>query len=128
MRVKPYVEVATTASVAFSRFSIQFGLSYEIDAREKPEDWATGYSVNFGTNQPNRYPTNFYGTEVFELSSELRSIAAEFGKKATLNDTDVAIQYRANFSGIAGYEAGAAAPSVVECDVTCKPCSFLMWP
>ena len=41
-------EVASIASVAFSRFAVQFGLSYEIDAREMPTDWPTGYSVTFG--------------------------------------------------------------------------------
>jgi purine nucleoside permease len=41
-------EVATLASVAFARFSIQFAVSYEIDPREAPEDWSTGYSVAFG--------------------------------------------------------------------------------
>ena len=41
--------VATSGSVAFSRFAIQFGLSYEIDPREMPENWPTGYSVSFGT-------------------------------------------------------------------------------
>jgi purine nucleoside permease len=44
-------EVGTLASVGISRFAIQVALSYEIDAREKPENWTTGYAP-FGGNTP----------------------------------------------------------------------------
>jgi purine nucleoside permease len=36
-------EVATTGGVTFARFAIQFGISYEFDAREKNASWPTGY-------------------------------------------------------------------------------------
>ncbi|KAF2669932.1 purine nucleoside permease [Microthyrium microscopicum] len=109
-------QVASSASVTLARFSVQFALSYEIDPREAPSTWATGYSVAFGDTEPGLYPGELYGTEVFEVNADLRSIAAGFAKTATLNDSATAVTYRANFSGIAGYEAGAMAPSVIECD------------
>ena len=36
-------EQGTTGDVAFSRYAIQVALQYEFDAREKPENFSTGY-------------------------------------------------------------------------------------
>ncbi len=42
------------------------GSRYEIDARQIPSNWTTGYFL-FGTTQPGEVATTIYGTEVFEV-------------------------------------------------------------
>jgi purine nucleoside permease len=44
-------EVATLGSVGLAKYAVQVGLSYEIDAREKPDNWTFGYAP-FGGNTP----------------------------------------------------------------------------
>lgn len=112
-------EVATTGSVTFARYAVQVALQYEIDAREIPSNWSTGYFAQ-GSYGPDQYPGSIYGTEVFEVNENLRSKAVAFARTATLADTTQAQTYRANYlsgDGATVYQAGASAPSVVECDV-----------
>ncbi|VUC26071.1 unnamed protein product [Clonostachys rosea] len=108
----------TLGSVALSQFAVQVALQYEIDPREVPSHWETGY-FSFGTANPATYPTEFYGTEVFELNGALRDLAAGFASLATLNDTDYSQDYRSKF-GAAGeaYHPATVPPSVLKCDVT----------
>ncbi|KAK7216120.1 hypothetical protein V2G26_004123 [Clonostachys chloroleuca] len=115
---------ATLGSVALSQFAVQVALQYEIDPREVPSHWETGY-FSFGTDSPAAYPTEFYGTEVFELNGALRDLAAGFASLATLNDTDYAQSYRSKF-GSAGeaYHAATLPPAVVKCDVTTSDVFF----
>ena len=74
-------EVATVGSVTFAQFAVQVALQYEIDAREKPENFSTGY-IPQGTTSLNSYPEYVYGTEVFELNDALRQKAIAFAKTA----------------------------------------------
>ncbi|KAG6837092.1 hypothetical protein H0H93_014984 [Arthromyces matolae] len=60
-------KVATLGSVTFARFAVQVTLQYEFDAREIPSNFATGY-VPQGATAPGQYPTEIYGTEVFEVN------------------------------------------------------------
>ncbi|TKA77070.1 hypothetical protein B0A49_03431 [Cryomyces minteri] len=109
-------EVATLGSVTFARYAVQVALQYEFDPREIPANFSTGY-VPQGATQPNQYPADIYGTEVFEVNQALQHLATGFARNATLNDSSAAITYRANYASTSAYAAGAAAPSVVECDV-----------
>ena len=84
----------TEASAFFARFAVQVDLEYEIDAREIPENYTTGW-IPFGTQAPGEYPNTFYGTEVFELNVALRDKALAAGSKAMLNDSTEAQAYRA---------------------------------
>jgi len=110
-------EVGTLASVGIAKYAIQVALSYEIDAREKPDNWTTGYAP-FGGNTPGQYPLTLYGTEVFELNEPLRDWAYETTKNLVLNDTDVAKAYRAKYESVAAYAVGAAGPTVIKADAT----------
>ncbi|KAJ5787893.1 hypothetical protein N7457_002883 [Penicillium paradoxum] len=108
---------ATTASATFARYAVQVALQYEIDIRELPENYSTGYIAQ-GTNFPGQYPTDIYGTEVFELNADLRTIAADFARKAKLSDSATAQAYRARYKTSDGeYKAATLPPSVIECDV-----------
>lgn len=106
--------MTTLGSVTFARFAVQVALQYEFDAREVPQNWTTGY-VPQGSLRPNEYPALIYGTEVFEVNDALRQLAMGFASKATLNDSDTSIAYRANY-GTGLYAAGSQPPSVVACD------------
>lgn len=109
-------EVASICSVTFARFAVQVALQYEIDTRELPDNFTTGY-IPFGVDAPEEYPTSIYGTEVLEFNTALQNMAINFARKATLNDSDAAIAYRANYAADIFYTAGAAPPAVYACDV-----------
>jgi purine nucleoside permease len=110
-------EITTISSVTFARYAVQVALQYEIDPREIPANFSTGY-VPQGSTTPDQYPSNIYGTEVFEVNDALRKLAVKFARTATLNDSVEAIAYRALYTSSDGsYAAGMRPPSVVECDV-----------
>jgi purine nucleoside permease len=109
-------EVATIGSVTFARYAVQVALQYEFDIRELPSNFTTGY-IPFGVDSPQDYPQTIYGTEVFELNTALQSMAVDFAKAASLNDSDAAVAYRANYATDEIYAAGAEAPAVYACDV-----------
>lgn len=108
---------ATTGSATFARYAVQVALQYEIDIRELSAAYSTGY-IPLGADFPDQYPTSIYGTEVFEVNAALRTIAADFARKAKLSDSTAAKSYRAHYANASGeYKAATLAPSVVECDV-----------
>lgn len=98
-------------------------LQYEIDAREKPADWNTGYFPE-GTSSPNAYPSILYGTEVFEVNDALRQLAISFAQNATLNDTAKAQSYRALYASTPAYTHGSQPPSIVACDTATSDVYF----
>ncbi|CAI7629702.1 unnamed protein product [Penicillium pancosmium] len=106
----------TTGSATFARYAVQVALQYEIDIRELPHNYSTGY-IPYGSRYPNQYPSTIYGTEVFEVNDNLRKIAAGFARRANLSDSDTAKAYRAHYKTPSGlYKAATLPPSVVECD------------
>lgn len=116
-------EVATICSVTFARYAIQVALQYEIDTRELPSNFSTGY-VPQGSTSPSEYPQSIYGTEVFEVNQNLQKLAASFARNARLNDSAAAVTYRAKYATSDLYTAGTKAPSVIECDVATSDVYF----
>lgn len=108
-------KVATIGSVTFARYAVQVTLQYEIDARELPPGFTTGYFPQ-GSDSPDEYPQELYGTEVFEVNDRLRSLAVGFARTATLNDSHDAVAYRAKYAHDRIYASAATRPSIVECD------------
>jgi purine nucleoside permease len=106
----------TIADVAFCKYAIQVALQYEFDAREIPENFTTGY-VPLGAVAPNQYPVNIYGTEVFEVNENLRTMAAFFAQSAMLDDSDEANAYRAHYAAHPDYTKATRTPSIIKCDV-----------
>ena len=92
--INPYQ--GTLGSAAFARYAIQVALQYEIDAREMPSNWSTGYFA-LGSMAPGQYPSSIYGTEVFELNVNLRDKAVSLAADVKLNDSTAAIAYRAKY-------------------------------
>ena len=111
-------KVTTINSVSFARYAVQVTLQYEIDLRELPDNFTTNYFPQ-GGQVPFEYPTSIYGTEVFELNAELRSIASSFARRAELADSSTAQTYRSQYTTSDEiYVAGTQPPAVMECDVT----------
>lgn len=100
-------------SVTFAQYAVQVGSAYELDSKEIPANWTYGY-VNYGTEQPNKYPTQWYGTEVFELNTNLRDRAMKLADDAVLANLTTDLQkyvshYNSSYAAVKG-------PKVVACD------------
>ncbi|KAJ6588885.1 purine nucleoside permease [Mycena capillaripes] len=108
-------KVATIGAVTFARYAVQVALQYEVDAREMPAGFATGYFPQ-GSTGPGQLPGWWDGTEVFEVNEDLRQLAFGYATTATLTDTDAAKTARAQYGSLTSFAAGAAAPTVVLCD------------
>ncbi|KAK8016905.1 hypothetical protein PG993_015094 [Apiospora rasikravindrae] len=139
-------KLGTLGSVALAKFAVQAGLQYELDARDMPDNFTTGY-LAYGTDTPGRPPTSFYGTEVMELNEALRDAAFALAARDSgddhkndeddddsspvLDDDDAAAAYRAKYridpsggttDGGGGpphadiYGAATRPPSVLRCD------------
>ncbi|KAK1925972.1 purine nucleoside permease [Papiliotrema laurentii] len=92
--INPYM--GTTGSVGLARFAVQVALAYEIDSRQIPSNWTTGYFLQ-GSTEPGKRAGNIYGTEVFELNTNLRDQVRGYLDGVTLNDTEAAAAFRANY-------------------------------
>lgn len=105
--------VGTLGSAVWARFSVQSGLAYELDARQMPSNWSTGYWP-LGTAHPGLLPdpSDLYGTEVFELNTNLLARAVNLTSGLTLNDSSVAQHYRKRFD----YAPANQPPSVTQGD------------
>ncbi|KAI1383936.1 putative purine nucleoside permease [Hypoxylon trugodes] len=117
-------KLGTLGSVALSRFSVQVALQYEIDAREKPENFSTGYLPN-GAYSPDEYPSIIYGTEVMEVNENLRDVAANFAKRAELITSEGAGNYCAKYADSGDiYAAATEKPGVISCDTATSDVYF----
>ncbi len=103
----------TLGSAHWARFAVDGGLQNEIDARETPPDWTTGY-LAFGAPAPGvkSAERERYGTEVYRLNEDLLQAAFRLTKDVDLADNDVAKATRAKYPE----PAAAAPPRVSICD------------
>jgi purine nucleoside permease len=101
----------TLGSAAWARYAVSYGISWELDAREMPDGWKYGY-FGINTQGPDQKPPLDYRTEIFQLDEALLQKALALSVGATLEDSDAAVAFRANFP-----EAPAnAPPRVIQCD------------
>lgn len=98
-------------------------LQYEIDAREMPSDFSTGYFPQ-GTSSPEDNLAEIYGTEVFQVNEPLRQIAISLAQTATLYDTADAVSYRALYGATTAFTVGAQPPRIVACDTATSDVYF----
>ncbi|MFC0204068.1 purine nucleoside permease [Novosphingobium soli] len=107
-------EDATIGSVAWARYVVDGDLSHEIDAREIPADWKTGYFPR-GTQGPNdtRTPLDPAGGEVFAVNPALERWAYDLTKGIALPDSPAIVAERAKFTG---YPRAQEPPVVLEGD------------
>ena len=101
----------TLGSAAWARYLVDFGIQWEIDAREIPPGWTTGY-LGIDTTSPTQKPTLDYRTEVFQLNEALLSAAYALSRDVRLADSAQAQVARAKFT----YGPANQPPSVLQCD------------
>jgi purine nucleoside permease len=101
----------TIGSVAWARYLIDYGIAWELDAREMPDGWPYGY---FGimTKGPTEKPPLDYRTEVFQLDEALLQEALALSADVLLEDSPEAMTFRANFPSAPANEP----PKVIQCD------------
>lgn len=104
-------ELGTVGSVAWARYLVDFGIQWELDAREIPNDWPSGY-LGINTRHPRDKPPLDYRTEVFQLDEALLQKAYALSRGVSLADGDEAKTARARFAGPPANQP----PSVLQCD------------
>ncbi|CAN9197442.1 unnamed protein product [Alternaria alternata] len=111
--------IATIGSVAMAKFAVQVDTQLEIDARQIPSSWRSGY-IPMGAETPNGFPQQVHGSEIFELNTNLRDEALAFAQVAKLEDAEIAKKERILFhnstDGI--YHAATLDPTITSGDVT----------
>jgi len=101
---------ASLGSAAWARYVVDGDLSYELDAREIPPGWTTGY-VPFNKKQPFEDPAAPQDGQVYALNPSLVDWAYGLTRATPLADTDKLKQARTGYTG-----AAAQPPSVLEGD------------
>lgn len=101
----------TLGSAAWARWLIDFGIAHEIDAREKPRHWKSGY-IGIMTKGPGEKPKFDYRTEAFKLDEALLQKALALSSHVQLEDSDEARAYRARYR----HAPANQPPRVIQCD------------
>ncbi|KAK8122899.1 purine nucleoside permease [Apiospora sp. TS-2023a] len=105
----------TLGAITLARFTVQVGMSYEMDVRELPPGFETGY-VPQGTDSPDAAWGSVYDAEVFEVSAALRDTLTAMIDPARVADSEIAAAYRAKYASVPAFAPGAAPPAVHHCD------------
>lgn len=103
---------ATVGSAAWAKYLVDFGIQWELDAREIPAGWNTGY-LGINTKSPTDKPPLDYRNEVFQLNPKLADAAFALSRNVVLADSPQAQVARSKFS----YAPANQAPTVVQCDI-----------
>ena len=103
-------KAGTLGSAAWARYLVDWGLQWELDAREKPKNWPSGY-LGINTKNPAGKPPLDYRTEVFELNGALLQRAFALSRSVKLSDSAEAQKARAAYPA-----PGNQPPSVIACD------------
>ncbi|SPJ33869.1 purine-nucleoside phosphorylase [Kushneria phyllosphaerae] len=101
----------TLGTPTWPRYLVDFGIQWELDARDIPDGWTTGY-LSINTHTPTQDPHQEYGTEFYHLDDALVDRAVALSKDVELADSDNAASYRKHYD----YAPANEAPSVVQCD------------
>jgi purine nucleoside permease len=87
-------------SAAWARWILDADLAYEIDAREIPSDWSTGY-LPLGKAKPFEPPAQPRSGQIYELNTSLVQWAFNLTRNLPLDDSEKLKQIRAAFDGAA---------------------------
>ncbi|CDY79843.1 Purine nucleoside permease [Caballeronia glathei] len=101
----------TVGSAAWAKYLVDFGIQWELDAREKPASWPSGF-LGINTKHPGQKPPLDYKTEVAQLNSDLADAAYGLSRNVELADSKEAQAARAKFS----YAPANKPPKVIQCD------------
>lgn len=89
-------------SAAWARWVVDGDLGYEIDAREIPPDWPTGY-LPLGKARPFEPPANPVPGQVYALNAGLAQWAFNLTRAIPLGDSEKLQQSRGHFDGAAAH-------------------------
>jgi purine nucleoside permease len=104
-------KMGTTGTAAWARYLVDFGIAHEIDAREMPKNWKSGY-IGIMTKGPGEKPKFEYRTESFQLNEALLQKALSLTRNVQLEDSPAAKAYRARYK----YAPANKPPTVIQCD------------
>ena len=93
-------ERASLGSAVWAHWVVDGDLGYEIDAREMPRDWSTGY-LPLRKTRPFEPPAVLLEGQVFELNGGLAHWAYELTRNTPLEDPDELKAIRKQFDGTA---------------------------
>ena len=102
---------ASLASAAWAHWVVDGDLGYEIDAREMPQDWSTGY-IPLRKTHPFETPAAPLDGQVYELNARLVQWAFEKTRNIPLPDSETLKEVRAHFDGASAQRP----PMVIEGD------------
>jgi purine nucleoside permease len=91
-------EDASLGSAVWAEWVVDGDLAYEIDSREIPPGWTTGY-VPLGKTTPYEQPQNTGNGAVFHLNPGLTEWAYQHTKAVPLDDSPVLVAARMHFAG-----------------------------
>ena len=100
----------TLGSAAWARYLVDWGLQWELDARQAPKNWPTGFT-GINTTGPDQKPPLDYRTEVFQMNEALLQRGLELSQHVTLTDSAAAQKARAAYP-----PPGNRPPAVIQCD------------
>jgi purine nucleoside permease len=101
----------TLGSAAWARYLVDFGIQWELDAREIPGDWKSGY-LGINTKSGNEKPPLDYHTEVFQLNEALLQKAYLLSRNVKLTESEEARSCWAKHTTAPGNQP----PTVIQCD------------
>jgi purine nucleoside permease len=101
----------TLGSAAWAKYLVDFGIQWELDGREIPAGWSTGY-LGINTKSPTQKPPLDYRTEVFQLNAQLADAAFALSRSVPLADSPGAQAARMKYA----YAPANRPPSVIQCD------------
>jgi purine nucleoside permease len=101
----------TVGSAAWAKYLVDFGIQWELDAREKPNNWPSGF-LGINTKSPADKPRPDYRTEVFALNAKLADSAFALSRNVALADSPEARAARAKYH----YAPANRTPKVIQCD------------
>ena len=93
-------EKVSLGSAAWARFVVDGDLGYEIDAREMPQEWTTGY-VPLRKTKPFETPAAPLDGQMYEMNAKLAEWAYERTRGTPLADSERLKEIRARFDGAA---------------------------
>jgi purine nucleoside permease len=91
---------ASLGSAVWARWVVDGDLAYELDAREIPAGWTTGF-VPLHKSRPFQAPVEVLDGQVFALNPDLAAWAFQLTKDTPLADSDRLRQTRLRFDGAA---------------------------
>jgi purine nucleoside permease len=93
-------ERVSLGSAAWARWVVDGDLGYEIDAREMPADWPTGY-IPLRKTKPYEPPAAPLDGQLYELNAAIANWAFDRTRNTPLPDSDKLKEVRSHFDGAA---------------------------